>query len=214
MKEEIPDNLPYTPPGIECIRFGARRGAAGIGCCAVDIFQGFSRGPSETRPPIPMLQGDSRMPIADYGSGDITAIAGTNEEVFLSYLYHGTMSEDMAQDHAFIAILTGEQLEYSTGKDWLRILKREGFKWVGTTSNSVYGEFHPNHIFMLIRSTGEYMSDEEIMALSSPPTAWLEIEEPEETPEERLQDGLVKPAHIKIPGDSLAAALRASYGLG
>lgn len=195
----IPDDLPYSPPGIECLRFGARRGGTGIGCCAVDIFQGFSRDPSDTRPDIILRQGDTWNYLNNYGEDGVKAVSGTNEEVFLSYLYHGTMDYSKASDHAFLAILTDEQINSSTGRRWLEILKREGFVWVGATSNSVYCEYHPNHIFMMIRSTREYMDDGEIMALKEPPEYWKGLAEPEETPEERLNSGKVRPSIITVP---------------
>lgn len=189
MPEVIPDGLPYTPQGIECLRLGARRGGEGIGCCAIDVFQGFSNHPAEERPPIPMVEGDSRRAItAGYPDMRQKTVIGTNEEVFLTYLKIGTMSSCPTEDHAFIAVITGEQIESCTGREWLKILKREGFEWVGCTSNSVYSEYHPNHIFMLIRSAGEYMDEDEILQLKKPPSAWLELEEPSSTPEKRFEE--------------------------
>lgn len=186
MPEFIPDSLPYTPPGIECLRLGARRGGDGIGCCAIDVFQGFSHPPSAERPDVLFRQGDSRQPVIDYSTGKAAFITGTNEDHFLSYLKHGTMDTEAQPDHAFFAVLTDEQINHSTGREWLKILKREGFVWVGATSNSVYSEYHPNHIFMLIRSTMEHMEDDEIMALAEPPQYWQELEEPKESPADRF----------------------------
>ena len=203
MPEIIPDDLPYTPQGIECLRLGARRGGEGIGCCAVDVFQGFSNDPYDDRPPIPMLEGDSRHPIiAGYPDMRQRTIVGTNEEVFLTYLKIGTMSSAPVEDHAFIAVITGEQIRSSTGKKWLKILKREGFEWAGCTSNSVYSEYHPNHIFMMIRSTGEYMDEDEILQLKKPPSAWLELEEPSSTPEERFTEIVPKFGVLEEEGET------------
>lgn len=187
----IPDNLPYTAPGIECLRFGARRGGTGIGCCAVDVFQGFNNPPTAHCPPIPFFDGDSYTPIEHYGENGSEGqlhLSGTNEDVFLSYLTHGSFTQEPEPDHAFIAILTDEQIRDGYGKDWMRILKREGFKWVGATSNSVYSEYHPNHIFILIRKTGEYMNDGQIERLERPPQGWEEIPEPTKTPEQRFYE--------------------------
>lgn len=170
----IPDDLPYTSPGIEVLRFGARRGGSGIGCCAVDVIQGFSNDPDAECPPIPVFDGDSYSPIMDY-NGKQRHLTGTNEDVFLSYLTHGSFTLDHAPDHAFIAVLTHEQCESHAGIKWLKILHREGFKYIDTVSNSVYSEYHPNHIFMLVRNTNEYMEEQEIESLG-PPTAWREIE--------------------------------------
>ncbi len=188
MPEFIPDNLPYTPPGIECLRLGARRGGDGIGCCAIDVFQGFSHPPDAIRPDVLFRQGDTRSPVTAYPENDVAFVTGTNEDHFLSYLKHGTMDIESQADHAFFAVLTDEQVNHSTGREWLKILKREGFVWVGATSNSVYSEYHPNHIFMLIRSTTEYMDDDEIMALKEPPQYWKELEEPEKTPAQRFYE--------------------------
>jgi hypothetical protein len=111
-------------------------------------------------------------------------VSGTNEEVFLSYLVHGTFTEEPVQDHAFLAIITDEQLNSDEGQEWMRILKREGFEWVGSTSNSVYSEYHPNHIFLLIRTTGEYVDEAEKERLKRPPEGWETLPEPAKTPEE------------------------------
>lgn len=188
MPEFIPDNLPYTPPGIECLRLGARRGGDGIGCCAIDVFQGFTHPPDAVRPDVLFRQGDTRTPVINYSTQKAAFITGTNEEHFLSYLRHGTMDTSPQPDHAFFAVLTDEQVNHSTGRAWLKILKREGFVWVGATSNSVYAEYHPNHIFMLIRSTTEHMDDDEVMALKEPPQYWQELEEPETPPAERFYE--------------------------
>jgi len=185
----IPDNLPYTAPGIECLRFGARRGGSGIGCCAVDVFQGFSNSPSAHCPPIPFFNGDSWCPEMHYNEkGELSQLylTGTNEEVFLSYLTHGSFTKHSVDDHAFIAILTEEQCAEKEGRAWLRILKREGFKYVDTVNNGVYSEFHPNHIFMLVRNTHENLSETELETLG-PPEYWLSLEEAKETPEERYR---------------------------
>lgn len=181
----IPDDLPYTAPGIECLRFGARRGGTGIGCCAVDVFQGFKNAPDAHCPPIPFFDGDSWTPL-EYGDGQL-ALTGTNADVFRAYLTHGSFTNDPAPDHAFIAILTDSQCESEVGKQWLTILREEGFKWVGATSNSVYCEYHPNHIFLLVRSTREYMDDEEIAWLAEPPAFWGSLPAPTQTPEERFK---------------------------
>lgn len=187
----IPDNLPYTPRGIECLRFGARRGGDGIGCCAVDVIQGFGNPPDAICPQKPFYDGDSWAPVFYSGTSRQLCVGGeniTNEQAFLAYLTHGSFTSEPEPDHAFIAILAKEQCEESSsGKKWLAILKREGFEWVGCTSNSVYGECHPNHIFMLIRSTHTHMEDSEIESLKRPPQIWDELPKPTETPEERYR---------------------------
>lgn len=180
----IPDDLPYTPYGIECLRLGARRGGVGIGCCAVDVFQGFNNSPSAMCPPIPFFNGDCYSP--EFGDFyQQLAMHGTNEQVFLAYLAHGSFTPYQEPDHAFIAVLTDSQCRSETGKQWLRILKREGFEWKGCVNNSVYSEYHPNHIFMLIRNTREHLSEDELKELSQPPQAWEELGPPNQTPEER-----------------------------
>ena len=166
----IPDHLPYTPRGIECLRFGARRGGEGIGCCAVDVIQGFSNAPDAMRPPVPFFNGDSWTPVL-YGDTQLH-LAGTNEDVFLSYLAHGSFTEDPVTDHAFIAVISEEQCHDETGRQWLRILHREGFQWAASVSNGVYAEYHPNHIFIMARATNEHMDEDEIESLKSPPAFW------------------------------------------
>ncbi len=198
----IPDNLPYTPRGIECLRFGARRGGEGIGCCAVDVFQGFNNDPDNVPPPIPFFDGDSWSPISHDKGGQL-CVGGsgiTNEQVFLSYLTHGSFTNEPAPDHGFIAVLTHSQCSSEIGNKWLKILKREGFKWSGCVSNSVYSEYHPNHVFMLLRNTHEYMGANEIEKLKNPPKGWESLPEPEENPEKRYQ------ALSKICGEAHTAA--------
>lgn len=186
----IPDDLPYTPSGIECLRLGARRGGEGIGCCAIDVLQGFNNPPESICPQQPHYNGDSWWPSFYPGTDDQLCIGGegiTNEQVFLAHLTHGSFTAQPEPDHGFIASLTDEQCNSSIGKKWLEILKREGFVWVGATSNSVYDEYHPNHVFMLMRSTHINMGDEEIEELQQPPKAWNNIPEPTEMPEERFR---------------------------
>lgn len=186
----IPDYLPYTPRGIECLRLGARRGGEGIGCCAMDVIQGFNNSPDAICPQQPHFNGDDWSPSFYPGSNQQLCVGGegiTNEQAFLSQITHGSFTPEPEPDHGFVAVLTGEQCSSSNGKKWLAILKREGFEWVGCTSNSVYGEFHPNHVFMLLRNTHTSMEDEEIEQLKKPPSAWTELPEPSETPEERFK---------------------------
>jgi hypothetical protein len=187
----IPDDLPYTPSGIECLRLGARRGGEGIGCCAMDVIQGFNNDPDKICPQQPFFNGDSWAPEFYLGSDMQLCVGGdgiTNEMAFMSHITHGSFSPDteIAADHAFVAVLTDDQCNSSIGKKWLAILKREGFEWKGCTSNSVYGEYHPNHIFMLIRSTHNNMEDSEIESLRLPPPIWEKLPAPTETPEERF----------------------------
>lgn len=185
----IPDNLPYTPRGIECLRFGARRGGEGIGCCAIDVFQGFNNAPDAFCPQQPFFNGDDWSPEFHPDTDSQLCVGGgtiTNEQAFLSYLTHGSFTPEPEPDHGFIAVLTGDQANSANGKKWLAILKREGFKWVGCTSNSVYADYHPNHVFALFRSTHQYMGDDEIERLQQPPQIWEELPEPTETPEERF----------------------------
>lgn len=185
----IPDNLPYTPRGIECLRLGARRGGEGIGCCAMDVIQGFNNSPDAICPQQPHFDGDGWSPsFHPDGKGQL-CIGGegiTNEQAFLSHITHGSFTPEPEPDHGFVCVLTDSQCSSSTGKKWLAILKREGFEWVGCTSNSVYAGYHPNHVFMLLRNTHEHMEDSELEQLKHPPKAWEELPEAAETPEERF----------------------------
>lgn len=186
MSITIPDDLPYSPLGIECIRFGGRRGNLGIGCCAVDILQGFSLDPYDTGRSTPFYDGDTQQPI--FGeTGEQLHIGGTNEEMLLAYLTHGSFSADPQPDHAFIAVLSDEQLSSSGyGREWLKILYREGFDYVTSVNNSVYQEDHVNHIFILIRNAGGYIDSEESLQV---PEVWKKLEKTErQTPEERYRE--------------------------
>ncbi len=185
----IPDNLPYTPYGIECLRLGARRGGEGIGCCAIDVIQGFDNPPDQVCPQRPFFDGDSWTPVKYPGTSTQLCVGGgslTNEDAFLSYLTHGSLTPEPEPDHGFIAVLSQSQVSGEVGKAWLTILKREGFVWLGCTSNSVYSELHPNHVFALFRSTRTHMDDEEIATLQQPPKFWETLPLPKETPEERF----------------------------
>lgn len=183
------NSLPYTPSGIECLRLGARRGGEGIGCCAIDVIQGFNNAPDAICPQQPFFNADEyRVEFYD-NTSDQLCLGGegiTNEQVFLAQLTHGSFTPFPEPDHGFIVTMTENQISSSNGQKWLTILKREGFKWVGCVSNSVYGEYHPNHIFMLLRSTHENMDDDEIQELKSPPSFWESLPEPLENPEERF----------------------------
>lgn len=177
------NSLPYTPRGIECLRFGARIGGEGIGCCAIDVLQGFSNDPDAICPPKEAMNGDCWTPEGVCIGGE----GVTNEMALLAYLYHGSFDPHTGYpDHGFIATLTLDQVNSSVGKKWLAILKREGFEWVGAVSNSVYSEYHPNHVFMLLRNTHREMDDDEINSLKQPPKIWEELPAPGETPEERF----------------------------
>lgn len=189
---KIPDNLPYSSPSIECIRFGGRRGNIGIGCCAVDLIQGFNNPPSQIGRETPFYDGDTQSP-ANYGGGQLH-ICGTNEQMLLAYLTHGTFSAEPQSDHAFIAVMSQEQVDSQIGKEWLKILYREGFDYIATVNNSVYEEYHPVHIFMMIRTAGGYLDGEELCA----PPEWEKLKEQKrETPEERFSTllGIYQQAH-------------------
>lgn len=208
----IPDYLPYTPLGIECLRLGARRGGDGIGCCAMDVIQGFNNDPDKIRPQQPFYEGDSWSPLFYEGTDKQLCVGGegiTNEQAFLAYITHGSFTNEPAADHGFIAVLTDSQVQGETGKKWLRILKREGFKWVGAVSNSVYSEYHPNHVFMMLRSTLECMEADERERLKSPPEYWENLPEPTETPEERfyINSGEISKAHTPATEETAKAQL-------
>lgn len=206
----IPDNLPYTPRGIECLRLGARRGGEGIGCCAIDVIQGFNNSPDALCPQQPFFNGDDWSPEFYPGSDDQLCVGGgtvTNEQAFLSHITHGSFTPHPEADHGFIAVLTHDQVTSGRGKQWLAILKREGFKWVGCSSNSVYSEKHPNHVFMLLRKTHKYMEEEEIEELNRPPSIWEELPEPTETPEERFDALAAICGQAHTPAKAKAEAL-------
>ena len=164
---------------MEFLRFGSSIPGSYWGCCAVDIIQNFKFDP-DTPASIQIVSGDSSTPIMRNGKG---LFAGkTYREIFLSRLNFGTFSSSPMPNHAFIAVLTENQISSGYGKKWLKILKENGFEFIRSVSNSVYtggalAEYTPsrggnkNYIFMLVRNIGVNGDGDSL----TPPQEWLDL---------------------------------------
>lgn len=182
-------NLPYSPPTIECLRFGGRLGGIGIGCCGIDIIQGFNNDP-DAEAYIPLTYGDA---LTSIPNGESVACYGpTNKDIFEAYLRTGTFDTQDMPNHAFLAAFSEDQLYSSFGQKWLAILRENHFEFIRTIDNSVYsgdsllGEqnededeygsnySHQVHIFGLFRNIGSGA----IADPFTPPAAWTALPEP------------------------------------
>lgn len=166
---------------MEFLRFGSSIPGSYWGCCAVDIIQDFKQYPSD-KASIQVVTGDGGGPIGD------TFCGPTWEDIFWQRLRIGTFADSDMPNHAFIAVLTDQQIYHEPGNLWLAILKKAGFEFIRTVDNSVYGSnqvgiygyddddengcSHPNHIFMLVRNIA---SRGKIQNPYRPPAAWLEL---------------------------------------
>lgn len=128
---------------------------------------------------IQLVGGDSSSPITE---GRESLFAGpTYEDIFWQRIRSGTFDTRDMPNHAFIAILTKNQIANSLGKKWLAILKKAGFEFVRTVSNSVYAgssvggeptDHYPNYIFMLVRNVGNGAIKDQF----TPPKEWTKLE--------------------------------------
>ena len=160
---------------MEFIRYGARTGGRRIGCCAIDLLQGFDVDP-DSEMLCPAKYGDTGDPILENG---MQAYFGpTALDIFKQRLKVGTFDRSPMPSRMFIAAIAGKQLHATNTRKWLRILKEHGFRWMTSADNSVYGEGSIVHVFVLIR---------DISNRTTPfaPDAWTEIDaEPIEWNEE------------------------------
>lgn len=197
---------------MEFLRFGSNIPGAYWGCCACCIIQNFNVYP-KAKASIQLVGGDSSSPIT---KGKESLFAGpTWEDIFWQRIRSGTFDTRDMPNHAFIAILTEWQLANNPGKQWLEILKKAGFEFVRTVSNSVYAgsnvggkptNHSPNYIFMLVRNVGEGAIKDQF----TPPKAWTNLESVVPEPWMRLSDTVdltkeVRDAQRKV-WDSLAPA--------
>ena len=183
--------MAYSASKIEFLRFGSRYGGEGIGCCAVDIVQGFVNDP-DAPANVKLYHGDreskdgSALTVIVNGKTEYAYLGKTNREVFENFIRIGTFGTSDMPDHTFFAIFSDEQMRDRNGQEWLKILKAEGFEFLRTVGNSVYtskkvplepveGKYsHKNHIFALFRN----ISDDAVADPFTPPGAWLNIPEP------------------------------------
>lgn len=146
------------------LRFGSSIPGSYWGCCAVDIIQDFNKDPSE-KASIEIVTGDSGTSCL---VGREKAFLGkTYEEIFRQRLRIGTFHTGQMQNHAFLAVITRNQISTAVGKRWLKILAEEGFEFVRAIDNSVYGAGHPNYLFGLFRNISNRIGN-----VFDPPEAW------------------------------------------
>lgn len=127
--------MAYSASKIECLRFAGRHKAEGIGCCAIDLFQGFINDP-EAKAHVKLVQGDTGIGLIK--NNKPAYLGTTNKDIFLQYLRIGTFDTQEMPNRIFLAALTENQCRSSNGKAWLAILKENGFEFIRVTDNSVY----------------------------------------------------------------------------
>jgi hypothetical protein len=113
---------------MEFLRFGSSIPGSYWGCCAVCIVQNFKVKPSD-KASIELVNGDGGYPILG-SDGETLFLGMTWKEVFEARIRIGTFSQRDLPNHAFLAILTDDQIKNSPGKQWLKILKDNGFDWL------------------------------------------------------------------------------------
>lgn len=182
---------------MEFLRFGSSIPGSYWGCCAVCIIQDFKQSPDD-KASIQLVGGDGGNPIIR--GGEIAFAGPTWKDIFLQRLRYGTFSESDMPNHTFLAVLTSEQISSGYGREWLAILKEQGFEFIRSVDNSVYtgekvmspGEVfsegeedeyweddegeegvssHPNYIFGLFRNIGKGSITNPFL----PPKAWTDL---------------------------------------
>jgi hypothetical protein len=214
--------MAYSASKIEFLRFGSQHGGEGIGCCAVDIIQGFVNDP-DAPASVQLFHGDrdgkndSALTVTVNGKTEFAYLGKTNKEVFENYIRIGTFGTEDMPDHAFFAVFSDSQMSDRHGQKWLKILKDEGFEFLRTVGNSVYtgrevpteptnkGRPHKNHIFALFRN----ISSNAVPDPFTPPKAWSDLPEPTMTPHQIWHSRKTKiygESEIKGPSKERAAS--------
>jgi hypothetical protein len=163
---------------MEFLRFGSSIPGGYWGCCACCIIQNFKVDP-DAPASIQLVSGD--------GGGGITAPGGgflyagpTYRDIFEQRIRSGTFDTREMPNHAFIAILTDWQITSGVGKQWMEILKANGFEFIRTVSNSVYtgqtvggecSDSSMNYIFGLFRNIGSGGTVDQL----KPPEGWTDL---------------------------------------
>jgi hypothetical protein len=175
---------------MEFLRFGSSIPGSYWGCCAVDIIQKFSVHPDDPAT-IELVCGDGGESLLVDGK---RVFAGpTYRDIFWQRLRIGTFDKRDMPNHAFIAILTHDQLTQYNGKAWLALLKEAGFEFVRTITNSVYTgqnlseegtteKYYNNYIFALFRNIGKGSAADQF----TPPKEWTNL--PQVVPEPRPEN--------------------------
>lgn len=210
--------MAYSASKIECLRFAAGKGGEGIGCCAIDLFQGFVNDP-DAKAAVRLNHGDTGSPLTIYKDGKCVEawLGPTNRDIFLQYLRIGTFDTQEMPNRMFLAAMTDEQMESSYGQEWMRILKEQGFQFIAKVDNSVYsgqdvGEqiepvsvepdcsccegyyeegsepAHPVYLFGLFRNIGTTRVDDPFKA----PQFWEDLPAPTKTDMDRWLEGETK----------------------
>lgn len=180
---------------MEFLRFGSSIPGSYWGTCSVCIIQNFKTDP-DTAASIEIVSGDGGNPVIR--NSEAAFLGKTYKEIFFQRLRIGTFGADDMPNHAFLAILTQEQIDTFVGMKWLALLKESGFEFIRTVDNSVYsgdqlykdmpenyddsddsddyyeeaGEPHPNYIFGLFRNIGAGRISDPFQ----PPQEWLYLE--------------------------------------
>lgn len=177
---------------MEFLRFGSSIPGSYWGCCACCIIQDFNQDPDQ-KMSIQLVGGDGGNPVM-LGKG--IAFAGpTYRDIFNQRIRFGTFDKRDMPNHAFLAILTENQISGSVGRKWLAILREAGFEFIRSVANSVYtgqnlgkpsgNGSSMNHIFGLFRNIGTGASADPF----TPPKQWTLLPFVVEEAWERINDG-------------------------
>lgn len=191
---------------MEFLRFGSSIPGSYWGCCAVDIIQNFKQDP-DAKASIQLVNGDGGEPITRDGE---SLFAGpTWRDIFWQRLRVGTFDARDMPNHAFIAIMTENQMGQTYAKKWLALLKEAGFEFLRTVSNSVYTgssvgdkymttKGNANYIFALFRNIGNGGIIDQFL----PPKQWTDLEPAAPEPGSIIN----RHADTKVLTDELRAA--------
>lgn len=164
---------------MEFLRFGSSIPGSYWGCCACCIIQDFQQRPDD-KASIQLVDGDGGTPITN-SSGESLFAGPTYRDIFWQRLRYGTHWNRDMPDHTFLAIMTQDQIQSSTGAEWLALLKEAGFEFIRTMDNSVYTGTatidekscspHPNYLFGLFRNVGSGAIEDPF----TPPKEWTDL---------------------------------------
>lgn len=173
---------------MEFLRFGSSIPGSYWGTCSCCIIQNFHTDPDQ-KASIQLVSGDGGGPLT-HPSGGFMYAGPTYRDIFWQRIRTGTFDSRDMPNHAFLAILTQDQISDSVGKKWLAILREAGFEFIRTVCNSVYagasmgkpnGKFgsgsNKNYFFGLFRNIG-------LGAIGNPfipPKEWIDL--PQTAPE-------------------------------
>lgn len=166
---------------MEFLRLGSSIPGSYWGCCAVCLIQDFNQDP-DAKSSIQIVDGDGGSPLTN--SKGFMFAGPTYKDIFLQRLRYGTFGSGDMPNHAFLAVLTGNQIRGSVGKKWLSLLKENGFEFLRTIDNSVYSgprviakagqsttSSHPNYLFGLFRNIGTGA----VADPYTPPKEWTDL---------------------------------------